>query len=298
MTVPYGAAQPPLQSPLFHAQHAGRYDRQALIAGYEEQYNCRLAVLIGEIFGESIPLFEELIYDASPKQDLHVLLCSPGGDGETAVRLIRSMQSRSKEVTVIVPDQAKSAATLLTLGAHHILMGWTSDLGPIDPQFPMGTGQARRLVSAKDIIAAVDDANRAVQDAPNTYPIYASLLGGVTAIHVQQARSALGRTEDQLVEALKSNVDRTEEEVDELKEALEEPLIQDTKSHSAFFGIDDAKKVGLPVLEADQRVEQWQTIWRLYAKYLVLGPDVQVYEGRRASHVSFWGEAATMQPSD
>ena len=49
---------------------------------------------------------------------------------------------------------AKSAATLLTLGAHHIMMGPASDLGPIDPQFFINN----ELVAAKDIIAAVDDA--------------------------------------------------------------------------------------------------------------------------------------------
>ena len=296
MTTPDRTAQSPLQSPIFHALHAGRYDRQALIASYEEQYNCRLVVLIDALFGESVPLFEELIYDASPDEDLHVLLHSPGGDGETAVRLIRSMQSRSKEVTVIVPDQAKSAATLLALGAHDILMGPTSDLGPIDPQFPMGAGQSQRLVAAKDIIAAVDEATRAVQEAPNIYPIYASLLGDVTAIQVQQARSALGRTENQLVEALKSNPDRNDNEVSELKEALKESLIQGTKSHAAFFGIDDAKAVGLPVLDANHNGNQWQTLWRLYTKYVALGPGLRAYEGHRASYVSSWG--AMMQDSD
>ena len=281
---------PPLQSPIFHAIHAGRYDRQSVIASYEEEYDCRLVVLIDALFPPSVPLFEELIYDASPDQDLHVLLQSPGGDGETAVRLIRSMQSRSKEVTVIVPDQAKSAATLLALGAHHILMGPTSDLGPIDPQFPMGTGASYRLVSAKDIIAAVDEANRAVQDAPNTYPVYASLLSEMTAIQVQQARSAIERTQDQLTEALKSNPDRRDSETEILKDALLKPLIEDTKSHSAFFGIDSARNVGLPVLDASQNSSQWERIWRLYAKYLALtmlgvGPT---YEGQRASHVAPW----------
>lgn len=267
--------------------HAGRYDRQSLIASYEEEYDCRLVVLIDALFAPSVPLFEELIYDASPDQNLHVLLQSPGGDGETAVRLIRSMQSRSKEVTVIVPDQAKSAATLLALGAHHILMGPTSDLGPIDPQFPMGTGQSYRLVSAKDIIAAVEEATKAVQDAPNTYPVYASLLSDVTAIAVQQARSAIERTQDQLSEALQSNPDRSDSKVSTLKDALWKPLIEDTKSHSAFFGIDNAKDVGLPVLDASQNGDQWQTIWRLYAKYfaLFLPGGARVYEGRRASHI-------------
>ena len=285
MTMPHEPTQPPRQSPIFHAQHASRYERQDLIARYEEQYDCRLVVLIDALFEHSVPFFQELIYDASPDRDLHVLLQSPGGDGETAIRLIRAMQSRCREVTVIVPDQAKSAGTLLTLGAHHILMGPTSDLGPIDPQFLMGTGPSQRLVAAKDIIAAVDDATKVVQEAPNTYPIYASLLGDVTAIQVQQARSALGRTEDQLGEALKSNPDRGNDEAETLQEALKEPLIQDTKSHTAFFGINEAKRVGLPVLDADQNKDQWQAAWRLWAKYFVLGSGVAVYEGHRASHI-------------
>jgi ClpP class serine protease len=73
---------------------------------------------------------------------------------------------------VIVPDQAKSAATLLALGAHHILMSKISDLGPIDPQFFHNNA----LVSAKDIIETVDTAAERVQNAPNTYPIYASSM--------------------------------------------------------------------------------------------------------------------------
>jgi len=74
----------------------------------------------------------------SPDQDLHLLVAFPGGDGEVAVRLVRAALARSKTLTVIVPDQAKSAATLLALGAHEILMGSTSDLGPVDPVLQFG----------------------------------------------------------------------------------------------------------------------------------------------------------------
>ena len=144
-----------------------------MIREYQERYSCRLIVVIDAIFPPSITHFEELVYDADPSADLHILLNSPGGDGETALRLVRSAQARCRELTVIVPDQAKSAGTLMAIGADHILMGPSSDLGPIDPQFMFPSGE---LVSAKDIIAAVDDAAARVQDAPNTYPIYASLL--------------------------------------------------------------------------------------------------------------------------
>lgn len=79
--------------------------------------------MIDDIFPDCITLFEELLHDADDSQDLHLILWSLGGDGETAIRLVRSAQARCRELTVIVPDMAKSAATLLVMGAHHILMG-------------------------------------------------------------------------------------------------------------------------------------------------------------------------------
>ena len=43
------------------------------------------------VFPRCVPLFEETLFDADPEQDLHVLLGTPGGDGETALRLIKRM---------------------------------------------------------------------------------------------------------------------------------------------------------------------------------------------------------------
>ena len=143
---------------------------------YGDEFSCRLIVMIDPIIDRGVTMFEELIYDADPREDLHVLLHSPGGDGEIAIRLVRAAQSRCRELTVIIPDMAKSAATLLTLGAHHIMMGPASDLGPIDPQFFINN----ELVAAKDIIAAVDDAATKVMTSPETYPVYAPLLSDPT----------------------------------------------------------------------------------------------------------------------
>jgi ATP-dependent protease ClpP protease subunit len=125
----------PLRTPLFEAQHSDRYARQQLIKEYQERFDCRLVVLIDQLMPCSIPLFEETLFDADPKQHLHVLLRTLGGDGEAALQLAQQAQARCHELTIIVPDKAKSAGTLLALGAHNILMGPTSDLGPIDPQF-------------------------------------------------------------------------------------------------------------------------------------------------------------------
>ncbi len=272
------------RSPLFAAQHADRYQRQSLIREYQQRFDCRLIVFIGPIFDSCIALLEELIHDADPTQDLHMLLHSPGGDGEVAVRMARSAQARCRQLTVIVPDQAKSAATLLAMGAHHILMGPTSDLGPVDPVFRFGPQENPHWVAAKDIIAAVETAEASITKQANTYPLHASLLSDVSALHVQEARSALARTGDLVAEALRSNPDRSETTIRRLKAALRRSLISRPRDHGAIFGGADALKAGLPVILADPAADQWRLAWQLYAKYFVLNV-VGVFEGESASQL-------------
>lgn len=188
---PEGLLALPDQSPLFHAEHASRYERQRLIQLYEDSFDCQLIVMIDAIFPDGIILLEELLYNLEPGRPLHMILDSPGGDGETAVRMVRAAQARCSELTVIVPDQAKSAATILAMGAHQIVMGPTSDLGPVDPQFPISN---LGLVSAKVIIAAMEKAEASIQETPETYPLHATMLEAVDSLVVETARSALART--------------------------------------------------------------------------------------------------------
>jgi hypothetical protein len=271
----------PKQSPLFHAQHSERYHRQQLIGHYEEQFNCRLVVVVDAIFQPNITVFEEVIADADSSQDLHLLLDTPGGDGEAAIRLVRSAQARCREFTVIVPNQAKSAGTLLAMGAHHILMGPTSDLGPVDPQFESPNGQG--LYSAKDLIAAVDHAEASIAENPDSYPLHVSLLADVNAVMVQQARSALERSSDLVREALESNPDRKAEDVDRIADGVKEKLIELPTEHGAVFDAEDAEQAGLPVIKANPASDQWKLIWMLWAKYFNLFS--RVTEGRVASQV-------------
>jgi ATP-dependent protease ClpP protease subunit len=285
-TNPDGLNRSYFRSPLYFAENIGRYQRQALIKAYQETFNCRLVAMCDQIFDISVTLFEELIFNARPTDDLHLLLVSPGGDGEVAVRLVRAAQARCRELTVIVPDIAKSAGTLLVLGAHQILMGPTSDLGPVDPQFAFG--DSRELVSAKDMIAAVERALREVAEQPDTYPLHSALLSDVNSLMVERARSALGRTDDLLKEALRSNPDRTEQDVRKLAQKLHKPLIEAPKDHGAIFGASDARKLGLPVVECDPSSDQWRLIWQLWTYYFALGPAA-IYEGDQASQVHTFG---------
>lgn len=284
----------PTQTPLYRAEHSDRYERQTLIQKYEEDHQARLVVVADIIGPWSITYFEELVFDANPSQDLHLMLDTPGGDGEVAVRIARSAQARCRELAIIVPDQAKSAGTLLAMGAHSILMGPIGDLGPVDPQLYLGNPN-QPLVAAKDLVNAVEDALERTQDNPSSSAFLASLLSDVTYLMYQEAKASIERIHDLIEVALSSNPDRSDCEVNNLAEKLKQLTVADPKVHSAIFGIKEAGEAGLPVLSPSP--EQWEIIWRLWTKYFYLrrqraGLDPEgrslrtlIYENRTASQV-------------
>jgi len=269
------------RTPLFEALQSDRYARQQLIREYQDTYNCRLVVLIDQLRPTSITLFEETLIGADPEDDLHVMLDTLGGHGETAIRFVRQAQVRCKELTVVVPDRAKSAGTLFALGADRIMMGPTSDLGPIDPQIRLNDGS---FSAAKAIIDAVKYAEHAVEDHPETYPLHASLLGNLTAVQVQLARNELEHAGAQLRAALRACPGRAEDDVETLAQKLETRLIDEPQSHGAIVSVEDASALGLPVMERSPSDPQWQHLWRLWTKYFVMRPK-RVYEGEQASQV-------------
>ena len=67
------------------------------------------------------------------------MLHTPGGDIDAAEKLITMVRTHvgNGHLRIIVPDFAKSAGTLMALGADMILMSDTSELGPIDPQITL-----------------------------------------------------------------------------------------------------------------------------------------------------------------
>ncbi|PIE27438.1 MAG: hypothetical protein CSA58_04290 [Micrococcales bacterium] len=90
--------------------------------------------MIDRIFPDNMTYLEELLHPLDCSKPLHVVLASPGGDGETAIRIVRALQARCSELTILLPDMAKSAATILCLGADRIIFGPGGDLGPVDPR--------------------------------------------------------------------------------------------------------------------------------------------------------------------
>jgi len=70
------------------------------------------------------------------KKNILLILTTFGGDAAVAYRIARCFQGMYRDgvFTVFVPDVCKSAGTLLTIGAHQLIMDDCAQLGPLDVQ--------------------------------------------------------------------------------------------------------------------------------------------------------------------
>ena len=84
--------------------------------------------------------------------DIAMLISSSGGSIESAYLISKTCKRKCKDKFIVsIPRKAKSAATLLSLGANEIHMGLMSELGPIDPQ--IGDFPALSMSNALEKIA-------------------------------------------------------------------------------------------------------------------------------------------------
>lgn len=64
----------------------------------------------------------------------YLVLASYGGDPHAGFRIARCLRHHYGDFKVIVPDHCKSAGTLITIGAHEVIIADRGELGPLDIQ--------------------------------------------------------------------------------------------------------------------------------------------------------------------
>lgn len=68
------------------------------------------------------------------RKNVALILATFGGNPDTAYRISRILQKGYEKFTVIVDANCKSAGTLMTVGAHELVMSGRGELGPLDIQ--------------------------------------------------------------------------------------------------------------------------------------------------------------------
>lgn len=129
-----------------------------------------------------LPITDQLANLSGKALDL--ILETPGGFAEIAEQIVRLIRSKYDDFAVIVPGTAKSAGTILAMGADDILMEpFASALGPIDAQL--------RGFSVEALLTAVDKIKKEVVKTGQLNKAYVPILQSVSPGDLQNAQNLL-----------------------------------------------------------------------------------------------------------
>lgn len=278
------------KTPLFQAINAPRYQRQALIKEIEGQTGsklvCYVAGMLAPVDREDIVCFVDLLHNVEAGASIDILLHTGGGDIDAAEKLITMVRKKvgTARLRVIVPDYAKSAGTLIALGADSVVMSDASELGPIDPQIVRTDGNGNRVRhSVKNYLDAYDEYKEQLDKNPNN----------------ATARIMMSKLDPDTVQLFKSVMDRARSFAEsQLKRGMMlksgnwsqavSALLNTTRfqTHGQPISWEDASDpaIGLTVDYLAPDDETWMRLWQLYCLQILAVKDKQkLFESSVAS---------------
>lgn len=208
---------------------------------------------------------------APDKQEIAVLLHSPGGYAQDAYRIARTLQTHCNGFVAIVPKYAKSAATLLALGATDIIMSDHAELGPLDAQI-YDPGREEPISALDEVqslerlhafsLEAVDRTmllmlNRTGKKVEPLLPHILKYVADMTrplfekidTVHYNQMSRALKVAEEYAIRLLNNQypADKAGE--------IARQLVHGYPEHGFIIDMEEASSIGLDVQAAEPEVE-------------------------------------------
>lgn len=236
------------------------------------------------IINQDAVYFADLLQTVQTKKGF-LIINSNGGSGNAAEKLLSMCRKKFTDgFTIIVPNFAKSAATMMCLGADKIMMGYLAELGPIDPQINAGSGEAVPARSFIDGLEMIRDNITKENDPPT---MYLSMLSQVRPeiISICQAaiEDARSFAENWLTHYMLKNDPAHAKKVAEwLSDG------KTYKSHGKVIDHVEAKntlKLNIEPLNPDS--ELWYCIWELYVRSIhflhARPPAAKLYENNHVS---------------
>jgi hypothetical protein len=266
--------------------------RQGLIKRIEELLTTRYGAsnrLISYVFrfghprssmaSNDIASLADVLKSVSGAEQINIVLHSPGGDGtivEKMVDMCRShLSGNNQKLRVIVPNIAKSAATVLALGADKILMGYCSELGPIDPQVPISVSGLTQWVSALAFVQARDDLMQQIAEASEKNKPIAGLLQQIAGLNIPftvEMQNWINFSEKTAETLLDKYMLRSKFSEASLRKKKAEEIATKLLSkqlfpvHGQFIDGPTASQLELEVELLDKSDVLWDRIWEYYIR--------------------------------
>jgi len=215
---------------------------------------------------------------------------SPGGDAHAAYKLSLDLRHRCSKLRAIVPDYAKSAATLLLLGVDEIFMSQFAELGPLDAQIEHPEKE-RAIVSALDVADSLNSLGKEsltlaynytdffmeVMDLPRLEALRCVLdfmaqfvqpiVSKLDPHRIHQATNILDVATEYGMRLLSTRNVAPEFRLNEQSaERLVENLVKDYKSHEFIISRGEAERLGFPVFAAESH-PRWRKMLQVYEDF-------------------------------
>lgn len=188
--------------------------------------------------------------------------------------MLRAAAGPQGRFRVIVPDFAKSAGTLITLAADKILMSDSSELGPIDPQFPKKDSDGTvRWHSVLNYLEAYETVSSKVKQDPDDIAakVMLSKFDPTTLVQFE----AVKRRARMLAEQHLHRWMFQKKKATYTKIAGDLMDITRWPAHGQMIGYEDAREIELEVEYLAPDTPEWLDYWSLYCQQRLAVKDGQ-----------------------
>lgn len=208
------------------------------------------------------------VTQALSNKEADVMLYSPGGLPDAADSIVHILRSAFERIRFIVPSVAKSAATMIALSGHDLLMEHNAELGPIDPQFRFVKADGTTVVApAQAIIDQFEKAQDSIGKDPKKLAAWIPILQQYGPSLYQQSLNAIDLSKRYVEEWLKTGMFKT---LDAEAAAAAKKVVDylgdhnQFKSHSARIGIPELRRQGVPVNILNEDKPLHEAVMRVY----------------------------------
>ncbi len=201
----------------------------------------------GSICANDVQALHEVLRHVRPDGRIALFVKSNGGDGQSALRMIHLLREHADSLTVLVPLECASAATMLALGADDIHMGPLAfltpidtslehPLGPLDPRnesIDVGQDELHRVVTLWEQHSPARDVNPFQELFKYLHPLVIGAVDRATSLSIRLCTETLCYHLDDSDEAAR----------------IAKALNEDYPSHEYPITLRGARALGLDVKE-------------------------------------------------
>lgn len=213
-------------------------------------------------------MLEDMLQSLNLGNGFYLLINSPGGRALAAERIINICRSYSGtgDYRAIVPSKAKSAATMVCLGASELAVSDTSELGPVGPQIPNSEDGPVDRYSVRRLVQGYEELfDEAVETDGHLDP-YLQQLQRYDDRDITELRSHLELAEEISVQSLSESM-MADETIGDIRERIGvflEP--EETHRHGRPIYIEEMRDCGLTLDHYELDSDTWETVHELHMR--------------------------------